>query len=205
MIKYNFELRKDKINQDGLIPIRILFRINSSVLKRNTGLSCKIQDWQNNRVKANSKKEKYYGYDEINEKLQEIESKIQDISLFFRANKIEPTKDLFIEKFDSEEEIPLSDEFDFFKCFNEYIDKGKLTKTPNTIKGQTTIKNYLEFFCKENAIVLTFDKIDDNFFEVLRDYSFETKKMKQNYFAKVIKTTADIKKDTVVDKYIKLT
>ena len=43
MIKYNFELRKDKINQDGLIPIRILFRINSSVLKRNTGLSCRLE------------------------------------------------------------------------------------------------------------------------------------------------------------------
>ncbi len=57
MIKYIFELRKDKINQEGLMPIRILFRINSSVIKRNTGLSCKLQDWQNNRVKANSKKE----------------------------------------------------------------------------------------------------------------------------------------------------
>ena len=167
MIKYIFELRKDKINQEGLMPIRILFRINSSVIKRNTGLSCKLQDWQNNRVKANSKKEKYYGYDEINEKLQEIESKIQDISLYFRANKIEPTKDLFIEKFDSEEETTLSDEFDFFNCFNEYIEKGKLTKTPNTIKGQITIKNYLEFFCKERAIALSFDKINDDFFEQL--------------------------------------
>jgi len=187
MIKYNFELRKDKINQDGLMPIRILFRINNSVLKRNTGHSCKLQDWQNNRVKANSKKDIYYGYDEINEKLQQIETKIQDISLYFRANKIEPTKDLFIEKFDSNEKIETSDELDFFKCFTEYIDKGKLTKTPNTIKGQTTVKNYLEFFCKENAIEITFAKIDDDFFEQLRDYSYLTKKMKQNYFAKVIK------------------
>ena len=38
-----------------------------------------------------------------------------------------------IEKFDSNEKIEISDEFDFFKCFSEYIDKGKLTKTPNTI------------------------------------------------------------------------
>lgn len=187
MIKYNFELRKDKVSQDGLMPIRILFRINSSIIKRNTGLSCKINDWQNNRVKANSKKDTYYGYDEINEKLQQIETKIQDISLYFRANKLEPTKDLFIEKFDSNEKVETSSEFDFFKCFTEYIDKGKLIKTPNTIKGQTTVKNYLEFFCKENGISLSFDKVDEDFFESLRDYSYETKKMKQNYFAKVIK------------------
>lgn len=187
MIKYNFELRKDKINQDGLMPIRILFRINSSILKRNTGLSCKLQDWQNNRVKANSKKDIYYGYDEINEKLQQIETKIQDISLYFRANKLELTKDLFIEKFDSNEKIETSNDFDFFKCFTEYIDKGKLTKTPNTIKGQATIKNYLEFFCEYNGFSLSFDKIDGDFFESLRDYSYEIKKVKQNYFAKVIK------------------
>ena len=143
MIKYVFELRKDKVTQDGLMPIRILFRIGSSVIKRNTGLNCKPEDWQNNRVKANTKKEKYYGYDSINEKLSEIESKIQDISLFFRASKIKPTKELFLEKYDYEEKVVITTEYEIFKCFEEYIEKGKLTKTPNTIKGQITLKNYL--------------------------------------------------------------
>ena len=187
MIKYVFELRKDKVTQDGLMPIRILFRIGSSVIKRNTGLNCKPEDWQNNRVKANTKKEKYYGYDSINEKLSEIEFKIQDISLFFRASKIKPTKELFLEKYDYEEKVVITTEYEIFKCFEEYIEKGKLTKTPNTIKGQITVKNYLELFCKEKNISLSFDEVNNDFFESLRDYSYEVKKMKQNYFAKVIK------------------
>ena len=187
MVKYVFELRKDKVTQDGLMPIRILFRIDSSVIKRNTGLNCKPEDWQNNRVKANTKKEKYYGYDLINEKLSEIESKIQDISLFFRANKIKINKELFIEKFDSKEEIKPSVFYDFFKCFDEYIEKGKLTKTPNTIKGQTTIKNYLENFSNETAFDISFDRINDFFFDSLMMYSYQTKEIKQNYFAKIIK------------------
>ena len=187
MVKYIFELRKDKMTQDGLMPIRILFRINSAVIKRNTGLSCKLEDWQNNRVKANTKKEKYYGYDIINEKLSEIESKIQDISLFFRANKIKINKELFIEKFDSKEEIKPSVFYDFFECFDEYIKKGKLTKTPNTIKGQTTVKNYLENFSNETAFDISFDRINDFFFDSLMMYSYQTKEIKQNYFAKIIK------------------
>ena len=187
MVKYVFELRKDKVTQDGLMPIRILFRIDSSVIKRNTGLNCKSEDWQNNRVKANTKKEKYYGYDLINEKLSEIESKIQDISLFFRANKIKVTKELFIEKFDSVEEVKTSFEHDFFSCFDEYIEKGKLTKTPNTIKGQTTVKNYLEAFSKDTNSAIAFDKMDDVFFDSLMSYSYQTRKIKQNYFAKIIK------------------
>ena len=187
MIKYVFELRKDKVTQDGLMPIRILFRIGSCVIKRNTGLNCKPEDWQNSRVKANTKKEKYYGYDSINEKLSEIESKIQDISLFFRASKIKPTKELFLEKYDYEEKVVITTEYEIFKCFEEYIEKGKLTKTPNTIKGQITVKNYLELFCKEKNISLSFDEVNNDFFDSLRDYSYEVKKMKQNYFAKVIK------------------
>lgn len=103
-----------------------------------------------------------------------------------KVNGISFSTEKFNELFEKTEEI-IQNTFDFFKCFTEYIDKGKLTKTPNTIKGQTTIKNYLEFFCKENAIEITFSKIDDDFFEQLRDYSYLTKKMKQNYFAKVIK------------------
>ena len=187
MVKYVFELRKDKVTQDGLMPIRILFRIDSSVIKRNTGLNCKPEDWQNNRVKANTKKEKYYGYDLINEKLSEIESKIQDISLFFRANKIKINKEFFIEKFDSKEEIKPSVFYDFFECFDEYIKKGKLTKTPNTIKGQTTVKNYLENFSNETAFDISFDRINDFFFDSLMMYSYQTKEIKQNYFAKIIK------------------
>lgn len=187
MVKYIFELRKDKMTQDGLMPIRILFRINSAVIKRNTGLSCKLEDWQNNRVKANTKKEKYYGYDIINEKLSEIESKIQDISLFFRANKIKINKELFIEKFDSKEEIKPSVFYDFFECFDEYIEKGKLTKTPNTTKGQTTVKNYLENFSNETDFDISFDRINDFFFDSLMMYSYQTKEIKQNYFAKIIK------------------
>ena len=187
MVKYNFQLRKDKVTQDGLMPIRLLFRIDSAVIKRNTGFSCKPADWQNNRVKANSKKEDYYGYDEINEGLQKIESKIQDISLFFRASKIDLTKESFIDKFDSNGEITITPELDFFKCFDDYIDKGKPIKTYNTIKGQVTVRNYIEIFAKEKGFKITFEIIDEGFFELLRDYSYQTKEIKQNYFCKIIK------------------
>ena len=51
MIKYNFQLRKDKVPQDDLMPIRLLFRIDSAIIKRNTGLNCKLEDWQNTELK----------------------------------------------------------------------------------------------------------------------------------------------------------
>ena len=185
-MKVTFELRREKMNANGLIPIQVLIRADGERLRRNVGESVREKYWNGNRVIPNLKKENYSRHQEINDKLIYVEEKIRQISLFFIINKLPFSKDIFLEKFESEKEIK-GGIYDFFECFTEYIDKGKLIKTPNTIKGQTTVKNYLEFFCKENGISLSFDKIDDDFFESLRDYSYEIKKMKQNYFAKVIK------------------
>ena len=66
-------------------------------------------------------------------------------------DKGEFSSPLTLEKYDYEEKVVITTEYEIFKCFEEYIEKGKLTKTPNTIKGQITVKNYLELFCKEKT------------------------------------------------------
>ncbi len=185
-MKIIFELRKEKINQNGLIPIQLIVRHEGKRIRKNTGLSVLEHHWTGHRVKPNLKKETDNNYQFINQELQEIEDKVSKLFLFLKVNNIPFSTEKFNELLKKTENIT-EHTYDFFKCFTEYIDKGKQTKTPNTIKGQTTIKNYLEFFCEENGMTLTFDKVDNDFFEQLRDYSYQTKKVKQNYFAKVIK------------------
>lgn len=185
-MKITFELRKEKINQNGLIPIQLIIRHEGKRIRKNTGFSVLEHHWTGYRIKPSLKKEIDNNYQFINQELQEIEEKVSKLFLFLKVNNISFSTEKFNELFEKTEDS-LQNSYDFFQCFTEYIDKGKLTKTPNTIKGQTTVKNYLEFFCTENLIALTFDKVDDDFFEQLRDYSYLTKKMKQNYFAKVIK------------------
>ena len=185
-MKIVFELRKEKIAQNGLIPIQLVVRHDGKRIRKNTGLSVLESHWNGHRVKPNLKKEPNNNYEIINNELQLIEEKVSKLFLYLKGNEIQFSVEKFNEIFEKKEEI-VENKFDFFSCFEEYIEKGKLTKTPNTIKGQNTIKNYLEFFCKENGFSLSFDNTDDAFFEQLREYSYETKKMKQNYFAKVIK------------------
>ncbi|KUY31432.1 phage integrase SAM-like domain-containing protein [Elizabethkingia ursingii] len=185
-MKITFELRKEKINQNGLIPIQLVIRYEGKRMRKNTGLSTLMHHWDGYRVKPNLKKEKENNYQLINQDLQELEEKVSKLFLYLKANDIFFSTERFNELFEEKEDLS-KDSFDFFKCFDEYITKGKQTKASNTIKGQITIKNYLEFFCEEREISLSFDKIDGDFFELLRDYSYEIKKVKQNYFAKVIK------------------
>lgn len=185
-MKIVFELRKEKIAQNGLIPIQLVVRHNGKRIRKNIGLSVLENHWNGYRVKPNLKKEPNNNYEIINSELQLIEEKVNKLFLYLKGNEIPFSVEKFNEIFENKEEI-IENKFDFFICFEEYIEKGKLTKTPNTIKGQITVKNYLELFCKEKNISLSFDEVNNDFFESLRDYSYEVKKMKQNYFAKVIK------------------
>lgn len=185
-MKITFELRKEKVTQDGLIPIQIVVRAEGIRIRKNTGFSTKEVFWNGSRVKPGNKREDN-NYQVVNDELQKLEGRVSDIFLFLRINKLEFTKKLFLEKYESKEEITVSPELDFFKCFDDYIDKGKPIKTYNTIKGQVTVRNYLEIFAKEKGFKITFDIIDVFFFELLRDYSYQTKEIKQNYFCKIIK------------------
>ena len=185
-MKITFELRKEKVTQDGLIPIQIVVRAEGIRIRKNTGFSTKEVFWNGSRVKPGNKREDN-NYQVINDELQKLEGKVSDIFLFLRINKLEFSKKLFLEKYESKEEITVFPELDFFKCFDDYIDKGKPIKTYNTIKGQVTVRNYIEIFAKEKGFKITFDIIDEGFFELLRDYSYQTKEIKQNYFCKIIK------------------
>lgn len=183
-MKYYFELRKDKVTQDSLMPIRVLIKHEKIIIKRNTGESCELRYWNGFRVSPNSKKEKYNNHLEINETLQSLENRINDVFLFFRANKIPFNKETFIEKFDSKDVVVSS--FDFFTCFDEFIEIGKLSKAYNTTKAQTTVKNFLKEFENDTNYKVEFESINDRFFEELSRYCFIEREIKNNYFAKII-------------------
>lgn len=185
-MKTIFELRKEKINKDGLIPIQLIVRHNGKRIRKNTGLSVLENHWTGHRVKPNLKKEKDNNYQIINDDLQQIEDKVNKLFLYLKVNDIEFSAEKFNELFEKRQQL-VENKFDFFQCFDEYIEKGKLTKTPNTIKGQTTVKNYIKNFCDDSRFIISFDQVNTPFFETLMEYSYQDKKVKQNYFSKIIK------------------
>lgn len=184
-MKVNFELRKEKTTSNGLTPIQFIVRAEGIRIRKNVGVSTKEIYWTGSRVKPNLKKEENNNYQFINDELQKVESKINEISFFFRANKIPFSKENFLNHFNSNVKTTTSN-IDFFDCFEEYITLGKLSKTYNTTKNQKTIKNFLETFQNETGFKVTFDNIDGNFYDELAKYSFFTREIKNNYFSKII-------------------
>lgn len=183
-MKIKFELRKEKITKSGLIPIQLIVRHSGKRIRKNTGLSVLEKHWDGHRVKPNLRKEKKNNYQLINIELQEIENKVQNLFLHLKANNIAFTSKAFNELFNKVED--LTEEIDFFVSFQEYIDEGKVTKSKNTIKGQTTVKNFIKDFTVATNTELTFDNVNEDFFNEIRKYAFQKRKIKQNYFAKII-------------------
>jgi integrase len=184
-MKVIFELRKEKATANGLIPIQFVVRADGIRIRKNAGFSTKESYWTGSRIKPNLKKEESNNYQFINDELQKIESKVNDIFFFFRANKIPFSKETFLEKFGSKQNTSKA-KIDFFVSFEEYLTSGKLSKAYNTIKAQTTIKNFLKMFEDETGFIITFEKLDAFFYEELMKFSFIEKEIKNNYFAKII-------------------
>ncbi len=184
-MKVSFELRKEKINANGLIPIQFVVRAEGVRIRKNIGVSVMEKYWNGSRVKPNGKKEPSNNYQFINDSLQKAEEKINDIFFFFRANKLDFSKEQFLKKYDSEEEIKI-EQFNFFTCFEEFIEVGKLSKAYNTTKAQNTVKNFLLEYQNDRGYKIEFEAINDSFFEDLSKYCFFEKEIKNNYFAKII-------------------
>lgn len=180
-------LRKDKIDKEGLAPIRMLISGDGvKIFKVIPGIKCKLINWDETkgRLKPFKKNEEYNYYIEYNKIIDEHENKVKNIFRYLLLNNIKITANLIKEKLEVNENISLS--INFLQGFEEFIKINKNTKTPRTIKGYRTVFNYLLEYQKKKSIILHFDSINLDFFEKLRDYCFGEKTTSSNYFAKII-------------------
>ena len=173
-MQVSFTLRKDKINKDGLIPVRMLITIDEDRIRRNVkNVKTKLKDWKNQRLKPNLKTESYNFHIEYNKQLDELENKVKLIFRYMLLNNIPLSIEYVIEKLDSENFGINNIAPNFFDSFQEFIDSNRAIKTLSTSKRYISALNFIKDF--ENTInyQLRFDTINVDFYEKFRDYAFE--------------------------------
>ncbi len=74
----------------------------------------------------------------------------------------------------------------FFDLFDSYIEAGKVDNWPNKIKGYTSVMNFLKDFEEDTKYRIDLGAIDMHFFDKLKKYAYSERKLKNNYFAKII-------------------
>lgn len=185
-MNYLLELRKDKINKDGLIPIRIVITADKIKIRKNlSNVKTLLEDWdqKNGYIKTNKKNPHYNQYLKSNKEIQEAKEKIEKISSFFQYNNIKFSEKIFLEKFNKTD---FSIAIDFFEAFNDFITASKHTKTEGTVKRYTTLKNFLIHFSENTKYPIRFDTINLQFEEEFMKYAFEERNTLNNYYGKLI-------------------
>ncbi len=186
-MQVSFHLRKDKIDKQGLAPIRMLITFKGVRVRRVVkDVKSSLKNWKNKeqRIKTPLKSEDYNYYIEYNKIIDRLENKAKDLFRYMLLNDIQPTKEYLIDKFENEANTELS--FEFFSCFKEFLNQNRNSKAERTITGYTTALNYLTEFEEHTGYSLRFETINHDFFEKIMNYSFEVKEIKNNYFSRII-------------------
>lgn len=186
-MNYYFELRKDKEDKKGLVPIRLVVSDNKIRIRKGTKAKTRVEDWdsENSFIKNPKKGESYNKYKDYNKIISSVKEKVENIFKYFEYNEIPFSKNIFLENYEKSE-IKISR--NFFEAFEEYIEVSKLTKTDSTVTKIKSVRNFLIAFEEHSSFNLRLDNIDFRFEESFMDYCFNTKKTLNNYYAKITKT-----------------
>ncbi|WP_435315390.1 tyrosine-type recombinase/integrase [Cellulophaga fucicola] len=188
-MQVSFYLDKSNLDKNGEASVfySLTFE-NTRIRKKVKGIKVKPNHWvlKSQRVKTPLKSEAYNHHIEYNKILDEKEGSFKKLIRYILLNNITPTKDFVLEKINSNlDSVKLT--HTFFESFYEFIETSKSTKVPRTIKSYTTTLNFLKSFEEANNLKITFDSIDNSFFEKLQDFTFLEKKNKNSYLAFIVK------------------
>lgn len=185
-MNYLFELRKDKINKNGMIPIRVVIHSGKIKIRKNLpNVKTQLEDWDSKSevIRYNKKNQFFEDYQLSNSEIQQMKNKLENIKNFFKFNNIPFSEDIFIEKFDKNE---VSVAIEFFDAFSEFINVSKHTKAKGTITKYKTVITFLKQFHEFTKYPLRFDTINKRFEERFMDYAYEERQTLNNYYGKLI-------------------
>ena len=185
-VKFYLEKRKDK--QTGRlivhqVPILLFYSFNGQRLQYFTGMRIDAQKWDGENMKA---KRNYSEAAEVNKELVRLKAKVEEFYDKAKVLDIAPTVEYFKEN--------LRGNFNdstvrktFYQYFEEYMQKGALTKSKSWAEGVKGTINILKEFSRITNYSISFEKITQDFYENFLSFCFYKKEYYNNYTGKLIK------------------
>lgn len=187
MINISFYLNSQKIDKNGQSPVYMLLTYNGQRIRKavkNIKISKTSWNDKKGRIKP-SKDDALRIHESLNSKLESLEEAVHKINKVSLRYEIPLTKDYILTRLENPESIELTGR-NFFTIMDEYINSLRGSRAERTLKGVTTVKNFLKAFQNQTKYSISFGSIDLRFFEELRSYAFEERGIANNYLLKII-------------------
>lgn len=188
MINLRFYLRTDVKSKDSLCQVFADISYNGNRIRVPVpDVKTRESHWaiRERRVKRPGKGEPYNFFNEFNLKLSAFENSISEIKRTVLLNNSRLSNKFILERLKNPNKLK-ADKREFSAVVAEYLEVSKSIKAKNTIKGRVSVFRFLQEFQRSSNIQLNFEELNQSFFERLRRYAFEEKKIGDNYFAKII-------------------
>ncbi len=179
----NFYLRDKKKKSET--PIVLFLGYQKKRVKIATDFKIHPKYWND---KKQAVKNTYALCTQLNNELGEMKQAVQEICMSSSNLTAAQIKTRLNNAINGVEE----QQKDFHEFVQEYIEIAKTTRAINTIKGYVTSYNRLLDFEKHRGITITFDGIDLEFYEDLKDYFFNVRKHSNNTFGTTVKVLKGI-------------
>lgn len=190
MISVYFFPKKERLYKDGTCPVFMQVSFNGNRIRRPVqGVNVKPQHWLQDkyRIRKPNKNEPDNNYQEFNTRLDEIQAKIAEAKKHAFLHRIRINEKFILDWLYKKDSVQLAKKF-FLPLFDEYLETIRPSSAKRTIMGKTTVRNFLKDFQVAKGLELHLSDFDSSFFEQLRSYAYDEKKIGANYFAKIIAT-----------------
>lgn len=185
MLNFSFRLRTEKMNQYGYAPVLMTVFVQNERFRKNVAdVRVKPKHWSKQRVKPNAKNEPYNLHLEYNIVLDDIESKLKRIYRDVLIQGGELTLARVMDRFEGVEhqtKVP-----DIFQAMKEFIQTHRSIRAEGTLKKYTASMHFVQDFNKEKNYKLSYEKVNQKFYEAFRDYAYTERHTLNNYFGKLV-------------------
>jgi hypothetical protein len=186
MPNLGFYINKGSKDKHGFVTILAKISVNyKSHYKKIDKIKPRYWKTNSQRVSPNREGEPDNRHKQINANLDKYQNRAKDFFRYYSLNSI-PVISQVVKDFLNGKNIVKLVSPDLNKAFQEYIDAGKGRKAYNTTRNITTILNFLKDYQKDTGNKIFFHSINMQLYDGLVDYCFNEKKIKNNYFAKII-------------------
>jgi integrase len=207
MATIRMELRTDKPDKTGHLPIRLIFSTSGQRKYFNTRFKVRLENWDPTTSQAiyldRAKAKKLLPsvpynilptdkeVSEINDGMLGLRLRVWKIMDRFRLNDVKYSADMVVTTLKHEvgkatkKEAPTNEVFVFI---DKYITDHAGTREPGSLSVYRALKNHLQAFQTEKRKKISFDTIDYSFFQEFQSFLIAERKLNNTTVAKQLST-----------------
>lgn len=179
-VRFYLEKRKDKATGDvnrAKVPILLFYSFESKRLQYYTGERIDAAKWDETAMRV---KKNVAEASEINKELNRLVAKVEEIHTKASVLGERLSPEYFKDRLSGRKKEAKNGDL-IWPYYQEYLDSLKVTHAAKSIIESTNTRRILKEYSQERRRSMTFDSIDQHFWEDFFDWCYHTRDYNNNY------------------------